>query len=95
MPLKIPINLIARDDVYIFMNKASKKNLVCKISTDYTANRDIHIGEKIGIANIFYKDYHIATVELISGNSIKKQPYNAFLENFNYVLSRILLSKRT
>lgn len=92
---QIPVNLIAKDDVFICMSEKNKRNLVCKISLDDTANRDISIGEKVGTANIFYKKNNIATVELLSGSNVKKHPYNAFLGNFSYVLRRVLLSKRT
>lgn len=90
---KTPINLIARDDVDIFLTTKSKRNLVCKLYIN-EINTNISVGKEIGVAKIFYKDFHIATVPLLSGNEIKKHPTNVFINNTRYILDHTLLNKQ-
>lgn len=90
---KIPVNLIAKDDVDIFMCSKSKRNLICKVYIDEVTNRDISIGEEIGVANVYYKKILLATVPLLSGSEIKNYPDNVFQENMKYILTKTLLQK--
>jgi len=87
----LPVNLLAGEDISIFIASRNKRNLICRILLDENINQDITAGEKIGIAHIYYKKFHIATVELLSGRNIKPTPKNVFKENFNYVIKKLFL----
>lgn len=86
----VPVNLLSGDDVSIFMASRNKRHLICRILLDENINQDITAGEKIGVAHIYYKKFHIATLDLFSGRNIKSAPKNIFKENFNYIMRKML-----
>ena len=90
----IPVNLLAKEDITLSLMNKSKRNLLCRIELDSISNEDIKVGDEIGVANIYYKGYNIATVIVLSGRNIKSQPENVFGENFNYILEQFLLKKQ-
>lgn len=88
----VPVNLLAGDDVSVFIAARNKRHLLCRILLDENINSDILAGEKIGVAHIYYKKFHIATVDLFSGRNIKSAPKNIFMENFNYIMRKMLMN---
>ena len=69
------VNLVAKEEVKIPLLKGKRAEITGKIHLKECSS-DIKIGDILGYADIYINRYPVAKIRVISGQRVKKQPFD-------------------
>ena len=66
------VNLLSEQDFYIPLKDEKKHCVTCKVRLKKSIDEEIKYGTILGIGEIYVGDYHVANINLISGQNVSK-----------------------
>ena len=77
----VKVNLLAANEIKIPLQEGKKPKIKCKIHLN-GENKNIEIGDFLGYARIYLGDNQVATVDIKSGQKVKKMPFFNLVKSF-------------